>query len=86
MLNYSNERILVFSPFGSVKESCARNVLRKLNEWIGRRVAEATESTFNVFLADYVDLDEDKFAKTVIKLNLVPVNPTELTEVVTDLE
>lgn len=27
--------------------------------------------TFNVFLADYVDLDEDRFTKTVINLNYV---------------
>lgn len=70
------------SPFGSVRKSCAQRVLHRLNEWIeGRAVGAISDSdrqanvlpTFNVFIADYVDLKEDKFIKTVINLNYAKV-------------
>lgn len=41
-----------------------------MNDWIGGRpVGNWDSPTFNIFIADYVDLDEDQFIKTVIKLN-----------------
>lgn len=53
-----------------MRESCAKRVLRNIHEWLeGRRVGPSPVPTFNVFIADYVDLDDDKFIKTVIKLN-----------------
>lgn len=92
-----------------MRKSCAKRVLDKLSEWIeGRAVGpvakgEATPpTTHNVFIADYVDLEEDKFIKTVINLNYPKVTAFEeineverktkgillesVTEEVTDLE
>lgn len=66
-----------FSPFGSVKESCAKRILQRINELIKGRVTGPNQlPTFNVFIADYVDLEEDKFTKSVISLNF-PVKEQE---------
>lgn len=66
------------SPFGSIKESCARAVLRKLDAWFGTcEAGPHTNPSFNVFIADFVDLDEDQFIKTVIQLNLTIADKIE---------
>lgn len=71
---------LRFSPFGSVRDSCGKRVLTKLNDWIGKQtVGRNSFPSFNVFIADFVDLEEDKFTKTVINLNFNSL--TEITEV-----
>lgn len=43
-------------------------MLRQLRDWI-QGMAVGTVPAFNVFIADYVDLEEDLFTKTVIELN-----------------
>lgn len=93
-----------------MRKSCAKRVLNKLSEWIeGRAVGPVAKggpasppTTHNVFIADYVDLEGDKFIKTVINLNYPKVTAFEeinelerktkeillesVTEEVTDLE
>lgn len=45
-------------------------VLKKLNTWFDTcETGPDAYPSFNVFIADYVDLDEDRFAKTIINLN-----------------
>lgn len=51
-----------------MKESCAKRVLMQLRDWI-EGMAVGAVPTFNVFIADYVDLEEDLFTRTVIELN-----------------
>lgn len=75
-----------------MRDSCAKRVLRKLDTWIEQRpVGLKTFPTFNVFIADYVDLEDDKFTKTVINLNFKTdgdesTNSGNVVPEVTDLE
>lgn len=52
---------------GSLKEKCAIDLEEVRTNWISNQTPGATGC--NIFIADFVDLSNNKYAKTVINLN-----------------
>lgn len=59
--------------FSSLKETCAQPVLKKLSKWITEQqpgpYRDGDKPTCNVFIADFVDIQDMDFCKMVIDLN-----------------
>lgn len=52
---------------GSLKEKCATDIEKSRTSWIGQQKPGA--GGVNIFIADFVDLSNNQFAKTVVNLN-----------------
>jgi len=61
-----------------LQKSCAQVVNKKLKKWIEEQVPgvyqDGENPTINVFIADYVNLQNCQFCKIVIELNYKILN------------
>lgn len=60
--------------YSSLKKKCAKRVCKNLSDWIevqrpGPFSLNANQPTSNVFIADFIELNNFQFCRTVIKLN-----------------
>lgn len=60
--------------YSSLRNKCALNVSKKLIDWIRKQRAgpfplNANQPTSNVFIADFIELNDSAFCRTVIELN-----------------
>lgn len=79
-----------FSPpfrfYSSLKKKCAVKVCKKLTDWIkvqrpGPFSLNANQPTSNVFIADFIELKNFQFCRTVIALNEKILNESAIKSV-----
>lgn len=71
--------------YSSLKKKCAKKVSKKLTKWIelqkpGPFSLNADQPTSNVFIADFIELNDFAFCRTVIELNNKIFNESTITE------
>lgn len=71
-----------FSFLSSLRSTCAQKVRIGLFEWIRKqtpgRFSAGDQPTSNVFIADFVELNDFEFSKIVIGLNKKLINNVKL--------
>lgn len=71
---FSFSSLFCYRFYSSLKAKCAANVQKKLIDWIkvqrpGPFAMNGNKPTSNVFIADFVELNNFQFCRTVIELN-----------------
>ncbi|GAB0097076.1 PI-PLC X domain-containing protein 3 [Sergentomyia squamirostris] len=68
--------------FSSLQRTCARKVFQKLLSWIASQKPgswdQGMSPTINVVLADFIDIQDSKFCKVVVDLNLKLLNEKDV--------
>lgn len=75
----------IYRFYSSLKKKCAKNVSKKLTKWIklqqpGPFSLNADQPTSNVFIADFIELNDFEFCRTVIGLNNKIFNESTIIE------
>ncbi len=65
--------ISIYRFFMSLRRACAEKVRKGLFDWITTlapgKFEEGQKPTSNVFIADFIDLNDNEFCKIVVNLN-----------------
>lgn len=72
-MQYTMLLALCYRFYSSLRSSCAETVRRKMFDWIAAQrpgvFVGLQTPTSNVFIADFVDLNDNEFCKLIIGLN-----------------
>lgn len=74
LLIYTFVHNCAYRFYSSLRNQCATPVVRKLTKWIeeqrcGPFSSDSDKPTFNVFIADFIELNDFEFCRAVIGLN-----------------